>query len=57
MATPATAKTGLFTMAPDFVAENVAVLKASGLDVSADQLFDMSLIAEVYASDPSLIQG
>ena len=57
VATSATAKNGLFTMTPDFVAENVAVLKASGLDVSADQLFDMSLIAEVYASDPSLIQG
>jgi len=46
---------GLFTMTDELIAENIASLKAMGTDVSADDLFDLSIIDEVYAENPDLI--
>ena len=46
---------GLFTMTDELVAENIASLKAMGTDVSADDLFDLSIIKEVYEENPDLI--
>ncbi|GGF35404.1 ABC transporter substrate-binding protein [Subtercola lobariae] len=46
---------GLFTMTDDLIAENIKSLTAMGTAVTADQLFDMSLIKEVYAEHPELI--
>ena len=46
---------GLFTMTDELVAENIASLKAMGTDVSADDLFDLSLIKEVYEENPDLV--
>lgn len=52
---PMTATAGLFTVAPDLVEKNVAALKLSGVDVKAEQLFDGSILAEIYKEDPSLL--
>ena len=50
-----TKKNGLFTISPTLIEENVAILKGGGLDVTADKLFDMSLLTEVYKENPELI--
>ncbi|PWJ26333.1 ABC-type nitrate/sulfonate/bicarbonate transport system substrate-binding protein [Branchiibius hedensis] len=46
---------GLFTMTDDLVANNIKALKAMGTEVTAEQLFDLSLIKEVYKENPDLI--
>jgi ABC-type nitrate/sulfonate/bicarbonate transport system substrate-binding protein len=53
--TPDTTKNGLFTMTPELIAENIATLKLAGLDLTADQLFDLSIIDELYKEKPELI--
>jgi ABC-type nitrate/sulfonate/bicarbonate transport system substrate-binding protein len=45
---------GLFTISDRLMEENLAALRLAGSAVSKEQLFDMSLIAEVHAADPSL---
>jgi ABC-type nitrate/sulfonate/bicarbonate transport system substrate-binding protein len=50
-----TKKNGLFTVTDKLIEENIATLKVGGLDISADKLFDLSLLEEVYKDDPSLI--
>jgi ABC-type nitrate/sulfonate/bicarbonate transport system substrate-binding protein len=50
-----TAKNGLFTVTPELIAENIKTLGIGGSTVTADQLFDMSIIDEIYKDDPSLI--
>ncbi|BEP11871.1 hypothetical protein acdb102_01820 [Acidothermaceae bacterium B102] len=50
-----TTKNGLFTVTPALIAQNIATLKFAGFDMTADQLFDTSLIDAVYKEDPSLI--
>jgi ABC-type nitrate/sulfonate/bicarbonate transport system substrate-binding protein len=50
-----TTANGLFTMSDEMIDENIASLTALGYDLSADDLFDMSLLEEIYAEDPSLI--
>ena len=50
-----TTKNGLFTITPALIAQNIATLKFAGFDMTADQLFDTSLIDAVYKEDPSLI--
>jgi hypothetical protein len=52
--TPDTRANGLFTMTDQLVEENLAALRLAGAPVSREQLFDLSLITEVYAEDPSL---
>jgi hypothetical protein len=50
---------GLFTVTVTvidaLVEENVTTLRNGGLDLAADQLFDLSLLKEVYIEDPSLL--
>ncbi|GAA1695893.1 ABC transporter substrate-binding protein [Microbacterium sediminicola] len=46
---------GLFTMTDALIAENLAVLASVGTDITADQLFDFSLLENVYANHPELI--
>ncbi|WP_253201948.1 ABC transporter substrate-binding protein [Subtercola sp. PAMC28395] len=48
-------KNGLFTMTDALIAENIKSLAAMGTVITADQLFDMSLLKEVYAEHPELI--
>jgi ABC-type nitrate/sulfonate/bicarbonate transport system substrate-binding protein len=45
---------GLFTMSPEMIDANITSIKAAGIDISADDLFDTSLIDAVYEEDPSL---
>jgi ABC-type nitrate/sulfonate/bicarbonate transport system substrate-binding protein len=49
-----TKKNGLFAMTPELIAKNIELLKISGVDASPD-LFDMSVLHEIYHSDPRLI--
>ncbi|WP_375388990.1 ABC transporter substrate-binding protein [uncultured Amnibacterium sp.] len=48
-------KNGLFTMTQDLIDENIASLKAMGTEITADKLFDLSLLTEVYKENPDLI--
>jgi ABC-type nitrate/sulfonate/bicarbonate transport system substrate-binding protein len=52
--TDETATNGLFTISDDLIDANMASLEASGLDLSADDLFDLSLLDEVYEENPDL---
>jgi len=50
-----TAENGLFTISDDLQTQTLATLKAAGIDVSGDDLFDLSLLAEVYKENPELV--
>ena len=48
-------KNGLFTMTDDLIAENIKALKEMGTTITAKQLFDLSILDEVYKENPDLI--
>ena len=52
--TDETAANGLFTISDAMIAQNLATLKAAGYTITAEQLFDLTLLAEVYAENPDL---
>jgi ABC-type nitrate/sulfonate/bicarbonate transport system substrate-binding protein len=52
--TEETAANGLFTISDAMIAQNLATLKAAGYTITADKLFDMSLLKEVYEENPEL---
>lgn len=52
--TDETKANGLFTISEAMIAQNLATLKASGYEITAEQLFDLSLLAEVYEEHPEL---
>jgi ABC-type nitrate/sulfonate/bicarbonate transport system substrate-binding protein len=52
---PDTEANGLFTITDSLQSETIASLAAAGLTVSASDLFDLSLLAEVYTEHPELI--
>ncbi|WP_043618443.1 ABC transporter substrate-binding protein [Nonomuraea candida] len=45
---------GLFTMTPELIEQNIESLAKAGLTIKAEQLFDLSILNEVYQADPSL---
>jgi hypothetical protein len=45
---------GLFTMTQALIDENVSALKSAKLDIAAADLFDLSVLQEVYAEHPDL---
>lgn len=45
---------GLLTVSPERVAETIATLALAGIEIDAEQLFDTSLIEEVYAENPEI---
>ncbi|PXW27970.1 UNVERIFIED_CONTAM: ABC-type nitrate/sulfonate/bicarbonate transport system substrate-binding protein [Williamsia faeni] len=45
---------GLLTMTDALIDLNIEALAKAGYDITADQIFDMSLIEEVYAENPDL---
>jgi len=47
---------GLFTISDELVADNLATLSAAGYDITADQLFDLTLLDEVYEEHPELLE-
>jgi len=54
ISTPETETNGLFTISDDLKKQTLASLKASGWDLTADQLFDTTIIDEIYAESPEL---
>jgi len=54
IATEETEANGLFTISDALKAETVASLAAAGWDVTEDDLFDTSILDEIYEEDPEL---
>ncbi|PZU46981.1 MAG: twin-arginine translocation pathway signal protein [Microbacterium sp.] len=54
ISTEETEANGLFTISDDLKEQTLASLKASGWELTADQLFDTSIIDEIYAEQPDL---
>lgn len=52
--TDETATNGLFTISDALIEDNMASLAASELDLEADDVFDLSLLEEVYEENPDL---
>jgi ABC-type nitrate/sulfonate/bicarbonate transport system substrate-binding protein len=50
-----TAANGLFTISEELQKETVASLGRAGIDVAIEDLFDLSLLQEVYAENPDLV--
>ncbi|WP_327146768.1 ABC transporter substrate-binding protein [Nocardia sp. NBC_01327] len=51
---PESQANGLFTMSDDLIAKNIAALGKAKISITADKLFDMSILKEVYAEHPEL---
>ena len=51
-----TVKNGLFTISDTLQADTIKSLKDAGIEVTSDQLFDVSLLNEVYAENPDLVK-
>ncbi len=47
-------ETGLFLLSDEQIEENLDALTIAGVDIAADDLFDMSLLEEIYEEDPDL---
>ncbi|GEP47583.1 ABC transporter substrate-binding protein [Microbacterium saccharophilum] len=54
ISTDETEANGLFTISDDLKTQTLASLAASGWDLTADQLFDTTIIDEIYAENPDL---
>jgi ABC-type nitrate/sulfonate/bicarbonate transport system substrate-binding protein len=48
---------GIFTLTDDFQTKIVAAIAAVGTTIGADELFDMSLLKEIYTANPDLIKS
>lgn len=55
--TPDTEANGLFTLTDELIGEIIAALAALDITITAEDLFDMSLLSEIYAAQPDLIRG
>ena len=53
--TDETRANGLLTVSDALMAETLATLATAGYDITAEQLFDLSLLAEVYEENPELL--
>ena len=54
ISTPETEKNGLFTISDELKQQTVDSLAAAGWEVSAEDLFDTSIIDEIYEENPEL---
>ncbi|MGI3785224.1 MAG: ABC transporter substrate-binding protein [Janthinobacterium lividum] len=52
-----TKKNGVFTLTDDLQTQIIGAIKNVGVDIAVADLFDLSIIKEIYAGDPSLIVG
>ncbi len=52
--TPDTKANGIFTVTDKLIADNLGVLAKGGLTITADKLFDFSLLKEIYTESPEL---
>jgi ABC-type nitrate/sulfonate/bicarbonate transport system substrate-binding protein len=50
-----TVENGLFTISDALQEQSIETLAAAGIDITAEELFDMSLLAEIYEENPELI--
>jgi ABC-type nitrate/sulfonate/bicarbonate transport system substrate-binding protein len=50
-----TVANGLFMMTPELINTNMKIMAAAGSKLTAEQLFDLSLLEEIYKDQPSLI--
>lgn len=55
ISTEETEENGLFTISDELQEQTVESLGAAGWDVETDQIFDTSIIDEIYAENPDLI--
>jgi ABC-type nitrate/sulfonate/bicarbonate transport system substrate-binding protein len=55
IATAEAVANGLFTISDALVAANIKALGETGVTVTADQLFDRSVLKEVYSENPTLL--
>lgn len=46
---------GLFTMTDELIQDNLDVIAQTGVEITADQLFDLTILEKVYADHPELI--
>jgi ABC-type nitrate/sulfonate/bicarbonate transport system substrate-binding protein len=53
--TPDTQTNGLFTVTPALIEANLKTLAIGGLKLTADQLFDLSILKGIYKDNPSLV--
>jgi ABC-type nitrate/sulfonate/bicarbonate transport system substrate-binding protein len=52
-----TRKFGLFTLTDALVAQIIGAVAAVGIAITAEELFDLSLLKEIYAANPGLIKA
>jgi ABC-type nitrate/sulfonate/bicarbonate transport system substrate-binding protein len=50
-----TKRNGIFTLTPELVNSILGAIGAVGVTISAEELFDLSLLEEIYAEQPGLI--
>ncbi|MGH1564089.1 ABC transporter substrate-binding protein [Mumia sp. DW29H23] len=50
-----TAANGILTISDEKIAQNIAALASAEIEIAAEDLFDMSLIREVYDENPDLV--
>ncbi|KHL10672.1 secreted protein [Mumia flava] len=50
-----TAENGILTISDEKIAQNIEALATADIEIAAEDLFDMSLITEVYEENPDLI--
>jgi ABC-type nitrate/sulfonate/bicarbonate transport system substrate-binding protein len=55
--TPDSIKNGPFTMTDSLVETNIKALSAMGMTITADKLFDLTLLKDVYQENPGLISA
>jgi ABC-type nitrate/sulfonate/bicarbonate transport system substrate-binding protein len=51
---PDTQANGIFTLTPTIIAKTIRTLGLAGISITAEKLFDTSVIDEVYSENPSL---
>ena len=56
ISTDETEANGLFTISDDLKEQTLASLAASGWELTADDLFDTTIIDEIYAENPDLVE-
>ncbi|WP_176985301.1 ABC transporter substrate-binding protein [Asanoa ishikariensis] len=54
IATPETKTNGLLTMSKDGIEANIKTMAAVGITATADELFDTTILAEVFAGKPTV---
>ncbi|WP_182525308.1 ABC transporter substrate-binding protein [Nocardioides dongkuii] len=54
--TPDVEANGLFTITDDLIGQNMATLEAAGIEIEAEDLFDLSLLEELLEEKPELTE-